>query len=76
VRRPVCRDHSADFNTVFASKQAQPTSDEGLALDGLYAGNDDKAKGAVAEWLSATGYRPIDADEPRNDATLSWLLTD
>jgi 8-hydroxy-5-deazaflavin:NADPH oxidoreductase len=51
------------FNTVFASKQAQPTTDEGLALDGLYAGNDGKAKGAVAEWLSAIGYRPIDAGD-------------
>jgi 8-hydroxy-5-deazaflavin:NADPH oxidoreductase len=31
------------FNTVLASKQAQPITDEGIALDGLYAGNDENA---------------------------------
>jgi 8-hydroxy-5-deazaflavin:NADPH oxidoreductase len=51
------------FNTVLASKQAEPTADEGMVLDGFYAGNDGKAKGAVAGWLSAIGYRPIDAGD-------------
>jgi len=51
------------FNTVLASNQAEPTTDEGMVLDGLYAGNDGKAKGAVADWLSAIGYRPIDAGD-------------
>lgn len=51
------------FNTVLASKQAQPITDEGIALDGLYAGNDEKAKRTVAGWLSAIGYRPIDAGD-------------
>jgi 8-hydroxy-5-deazaflavin:NADPH oxidoreductase len=50
------------FNTVLASNQADPTAD-GMVLDGLYAGNDSKAKGAVADWLAAIGYRPIDAGD-------------
>jgi predicted dinucleotide-binding enzyme len=51
------------FNTVLASKQAQPTTDEGMVLDHFYAGNDDNAKRTVAGWLSAIGYRPIDAGD-------------
>jgi 8-hydroxy-5-deazaflavin:NADPH oxidoreductase len=51
------------FNTVLASNQAQPITDEGIALDGLYAGNDEGAKRTVADWLSAIGYRPIDAGD-------------
>jgi 8-hydroxy-5-deazaflavin:NADPH oxidoreductase len=50
------------FNTVLASNQAEPTA-QGMVLDGLYAGNDSKAKGTVADWLSAIGYRPIDAGD-------------
>jgi 8-hydroxy-5-deazaflavin:NADPH oxidoreductase len=52
------------FNTVLASKQAQPVTDEGIVLDGLYAGNNENAKRTVADWLSAIGYRPIDAGDP------------
>ena len=51
------------FNTVLASNQAQPITEEGIALDGLYAGNDENAKRTVADWLSAIGYRPIDAGD-------------
>jgi 8-hydroxy-5-deazaflavin:NADPH oxidoreductase len=51
------------FNTVLASNQAQPITNEGIALDGLYAGNDKQAKSTVADWLSAIGYRPIDAGD-------------
>lgn len=51
------------FNTVLASNQAEPITEEGVALDGLYAGNDEKAKRTVAGWLSAIGYRPIDAGD-------------
>jgi predicted dinucleotide-binding enzyme len=51
------------FNTVLASKQAQPVTDEGIVLDGLYAGNNENAKRTVADWLSAIGYRPIDAGD-------------
>ena len=48
------------FNTVFASRQAAPVVD-GSPLDGFYAGNDTEAKQTVAEFLTAIGYRPIDA---------------
>jgi predicted dinucleotide-binding enzyme len=48
------------FNTVFASKQADPVAD-GVPLDGFYAGDDPDAKAQVAELLSAIGYRPVDA---------------
>jgi NADPH-dependent F420 reductase len=51
------------FNTVLESNQAHPITEEGMALDGLYAGNDENAKRTVAEWLSAIGYRPIDAGD-------------
>jgi 8-hydroxy-5-deazaflavin:NADPH oxidoreductase len=51
------------FNTVLADKQAQPITDEGIVLDGLYAGNNESAKRTVADWLSAIGYRPIDAGD-------------
>jgi len=47
------------FNTVFASKQAEPVQD-GTPLDGLVAGDDADAKGTVLELLSKMGYRPID----------------
>lgn len=48
------------FNTVLASKQAEPITD-GTALDGFYAGDDERAKRTVAELLAAIRYRPIDA---------------
>lgn len=48
------------FNTVFASKQADPVTD-GTVLDGFYAGDDDDAKRTVADLLAAIGYRPVDA---------------
>lgn len=47
------------FNTVFASKQAEPVTD-GMPLDGFYAGDDDTAKQAVADLLAGIGYRPVD----------------
>lgn len=48
------------FNTVFASRQADPVVDE-VALDGYLAGDDDQAKRTVAELLSSIGLRPVDA---------------
>jgi NADPH-dependent F420 reductase len=48
------------FNTVFASKQADPMVD-GTPLDGLYAGDDDQAKNTVRDLLAAIGFRPVDA---------------
>jgi NADPH-dependent F420 reductase len=48
------------FNTAFASRQADPVV-EGVALDAFIAGDDDKAKQAVAELAGSIGFRPIDA---------------
>ncbi len=48
------------FNTVFATRQADPSID-GTALDGFVAGDDPDAKQAVLEFLGTLGYRPIDA---------------
>ena len=48
------------FNTAFASRQADPVV-EGVALDAFIAGDDDRAKQAVAELAGSIGFRPIDA---------------
>ncbi len=48
------------FNTVFASRQADPVID-GIPLDGFYAGDDEQAKNTVRDLLAAIGYRPVDA---------------
>jgi 8-hydroxy-5-deazaflavin:NADPH oxidoreductase len=48
------------FNTVFASRQADPVVD-GVALDGYLAGDDDQARQTVAELLRSVGFRPVDA---------------
>ena len=48
------------FNTVFAANQDDPEVD-GTVLDGFYAGDDDDAKGTVAELLATVGFRPVDA---------------
>lgn len=47
------------FNTLFASKQVDPTSD-GVQLDGFVAGDDASAKGKVLELVRSIGLRPID----------------
>jgi predicted dinucleotide-binding enzyme len=47
------------FNTALASRQADPVVD-GVALDGYLAGDDDQAKGTVAELVDSIGFRPID----------------
>jgi NADPH-dependent F420 reductase len=60
------------FNTVFASKQADPILD-GTPLDGFYAGNDPSAKTRVAELLAALGYRPIDAGDLTNARALEHM---
>jgi predicted dinucleotide-binding enzyme len=48
------------FNTVLASRQAEPTVD-GVSLDGFYAGDDEEAKATVRDLLAGMGFRPIDA---------------
>jgi 8-hydroxy-5-deazaflavin:NADPH oxidoreductase len=48
------------FNTIFASRLGDPT-EGGAPLDAFYAGDDDAAKGMVADLARSLGYRPIDA---------------
>ncbi len=48
------------FNTVFASKQADPVAD-GIQLDGFVAADDDAAKRTVLELVESLGLRAIDA---------------
>jgi predicted dinucleotide-binding enzyme len=47
------------FNTVFASRQAEPVVD-GVRLDGYVAADDESAKAAVLELVDSVGLRPID----------------
>ena len=47
------------FNTVLGRRLAEPVVD-GMRLDGFYAGDDARAKAAVAELLAAMGFRPLD----------------
>jgi aryl-alcohol dehydrogenase len=48
------------INTVFASRQADPSID-GVQLDGFVASADDTAKSTVLEFVESLGFRPIDA---------------
>jgi NADPH-dependent F420 reductase len=50
------------FNTMFASRQAQPT-DGDVELDGFVAGDDQDAKRKVMDVIDSLGLRPIDAGE-------------
>ena len=47
------------FNTVFASKQADPTAD-GAVIDGYVAGDDADAKRQVLELVGSIGLNPLD----------------
>jgi 8-hydroxy-5-deazaflavin:NADPH oxidoreductase len=63
------------FNTVFATRQAQPVVD-GVPLDGYVAGDDAEAKQAVLELVRSIGLRPIDAGPlpmARTLEALGWL---
>jgi 8-hydroxy-5-deazaflavin:NADPH oxidoreductase len=48
------------FNTVLASRQADPQVNE-MPVDNFVAGNDADAKGTVIELIRSVGMRPIDA---------------
>jgi NADPH-dependent F420 reductase len=50
------------FNTVFASRQAEPTNSD-MELDGFVAGDDPDAKRKVMDVIDSLGLRPIDAGE-------------
>ena len=47
------------FNTVFASRHADPVTD-GIRLDGFVAADDDGAKAAVLRLVESIGLEPID----------------
>lgn len=47
------------FNTLFASKQLDPTS-AGVELDGFVAGDDAAAKAHVLELVASIGLHPVD----------------
>jgi len=48
------------FNTVFASRQADPEVD-GVPVDGYVAGDDPVAKARVLSVVESVGLRPVDA---------------
>jgi NADPH-dependent F420 reductase len=50
------------FNTLFASRQAEPTETD-VQLDGFVAGDNADAKQRVMEVLGSMGLRPIDAGD-------------
>jgi 8-hydroxy-5-deazaflavin:NADPH oxidoreductase len=63
------------FNTVFASRQAQPTV-AGIAPDGYVAADDDAAKQTVLDVVESLGFRPVDAGSLAAARTLegmAWL---
>jgi NADPH-dependent F420 reductase len=63
------------FNTLFASRQANPVVD-GVPLDGYVAGDDPEAKEKVLELVRSIGLRPIDVGPlamARTLEALAWL---
>ena len=63
------------FNTVFASRQAQPVVD-GIPADGFVAADDDSAKQAVLDLVASIGFHPVDAGPLAAARTLegmAWL---
>ena len=63
------------FNTVFASRQAQPQV-AGIAPDGFVAGDDATAKQTVLDVVESLGFRPVDAGSLAAARTLegmAWL---
>lgn len=63
------------FNTVFASRQADP-SVNGVPADGFVAGDDAAAKQLVLELVESLGFRPVDAGPLAAARTLegmAWL---
>ena len=63
------------FNTLFASRQADPTV-SGIAADAFVAGDDETAKQAVLQVAESAGFRPVDAGSLATARTLegmAWL---
>jgi NADPH-dependent F420 reductase len=60
------------FNTVLGRRLTEPVVD-GVRLDGFYAGDDARAKAAVAELVAAMGFRPLDVGLLRAARSLEHL---
>jgi predicted dinucleotide-binding enzyme len=63
------------FNTVFASRQANPLV-AGITADGFVAGDDATAKQTVLDVVESIGLRPVDAGALASARTLEgmgWL---
>jgi len=63
------------FNTVFATRQANPQLG-GVTADGFVAADDAKAKQTVLEIVESIGFRPVDAGSLAAARTLegmAWL---
>jgi predicted dinucleotide-binding enzyme len=63
------------FNTLFASRQAEPVV-AGVSADGFVAADDATAKKTVLETLDGLGFRPVDAGPLAAARTLegmAWL---
>jgi 8-hydroxy-5-deazaflavin:NADPH oxidoreductase len=63
------------FNTLFASRQADPEI-AGVPADGFVAADDDQAKATVIDALESLGLRPVDAGPLAAARTLegmAWL---
>ena len=63
------------FNTVFATRQANPQLG-GVTADGFVAADDAKAKQTVLEIVESIGFRPVDAGSLASARTLegmAWL---
>jgi predicted dinucleotide-binding enzyme len=63
------------FNTLFASRQANPDVG-GLKADGFVAGDDETAKQTVLDAVESVGFRPVDAGSLAAARTLegmAWL---
>jgi predicted dinucleotide-binding enzyme len=66
------------FNTLFASRQAQPEID-GQQADAYVAGDDDRAKATVIRFAGSIGLRPLDVGGLAVARTLegmAWLHID
>jgi predicted dinucleotide-binding enzyme len=74
VRLPKSRVVKA-FNTLFASRQADPVV-AGVSADGFVAADDEAAKATVLDALDGLGFRPVDAGPLAAARTLegmAWL---
>jgi predicted dinucleotide-binding enzyme len=60
------------FNTVFASRYASPAED-GTPVQVLIAGDDETARGRVAELATSLGFEPIDAGGLRMSRALEEM---